>query len=327
MILTSFAKRPAWHQEVLKNRSVAWICGLVLIIAPPLSAQTTSSGLSATSAADSVLNTSTVVLAETNADARDRFADSFARSADAILASQDDQKPEEPAHTGLAAIVYKTLGDFKAFPRRTSTWVILGVGAGAAALGHPADNTLNARIAGSDGVRRFFAPGHVIGATYVQVGTAIGLYVTGRYIIPPKEGEGRTNKWSHVGFDMLRAQIVSQVLVQGMKQAIRRDRPTGECCSFPSGHSAATFATAAVLERHLGYRAAVPTLAIATYVATSRLHDNRHYLSDVLFGAAVGTATGWTVVGTHGRSDYTLVPIARPGGIMIALIRTPVRSS
>ena len=50
------------------------------------------------------------------------------------------------------------------------------------------------------------------------------------------------------------------------------------------------------------------------YVATSRLHDNRHFLSDVVFGSALGTATGWTVVGRHGRSSYALTPVAVPGG-------------
>jgi membrane-associated phospholipid phosphatase len=55
----------------------------------------------------------------------------------------------------------------------------------------------------------------------------------------------------------------------------------------------------------------------------SRLHDNRHYLSDVLFGASVGIASGWTVVGRHGRSDYTLMPIPIRGGVMVALRRMP----
>ena len=41
--------------------------------------------------------------------------------------------------------------------------------------------------------------------------------------------------------------------------------------------------------------------AIATYVATSRLSENRHFLSDVIFGASLGMASGWTVVGRHGR--------------------------
>jgi membrane-associated phospholipid phosphatase len=84
-----------------------------------------------------------------------------------------------------------------------------------------------------------------------------------------------------VGFDMVRALIVSQTLTQGIKVAVRRDRPTGECCAFPSGHASATFATAAVIERHFGYRGSWPMFLIACYVATSRLHDNRHFLSDV----------------------------------------------
>ena len=85
-------------------------------------------------------------------------------------------------------------------------------------------------------------------------------------------------------------------------------------------------AAASVLERHLGYRAAWPTLAIATYVGVSRLHDNRHFLSDVLFGSAIGMATGWTVVGRHGRNEYALVPLPVPGGMGVALTRVGPKS-
>src|SRR5262245_9020547 len=162
--------------------------------------------------------------------------------------------PPPPAHTGLAALAYTTWDDFKAFPRRKSTWVILGIGAGAALLAHPADDNVNEHLAGSKGWGRFWAPGKVIGSTYTEVAVSVGLYTIGRYVVAPAEGESKTNKWSHMGFDLLRAQIVSQALVQGMKQVARRERPTGECCSFPSGHAAAAFATAAVIERHFGYR-------------------------------------------------------------------------
>jgi membrane-associated phospholipid phosphatase len=126
---------------------------------------------------------------------------------------------------------------------------------------------------------------------------------------------------SHLGYDLLRAQILSQAFIHSIKFAVRRDRPTGECCSFPSGHAATAFATAAVLERHLGYRAAWPTLVIASYVAVSRLHDNRHFLSDILFGSSIGMATGWTIVGRHGRDEYALVPMPVRGGMGIALTR------
>ena len=113
---------------------------------------------------------------------------------------------------------------------------------------------------------------------------------------------------------------VSQALTQGIKVAVRRDRPTGECCAFPSGHASASFATAAVLERHLGYRA-LPTFLVASYVAMSRLHDDRHYVSDVIFGAGIGIASGWTVVGRHGRSTYALTPVPIRGGMLLTFTR------
>jgi len=227
-----------------------------------------------------------------------------------------------PAHTGFKALVFDTAGDFAAYPRRPSTWVILAIGGGAAALSHPFDDDVNARLAGSSAAGKFFAPGKYIGAVYTQAGVAVGLYVIGRYMLPPADGASKTNKVSHLGFDLLRALIVSQALTQGIKVAVRRDRPTGECCAFPSGHASATFATASVLERHLGYRGAWPTFLLASYVATSRLHDNRHFLSDVMFGASVGISSGWTVVGRHGRSNFALAPVPVRGGMMIALTRT-----
>jgi membrane-associated phospholipid phosphatase len=180
---------------------------------------------------------------------------------------------------------------------------------------------------GSDTVGKFFAPGKYIGSVYGQLGTAAGLYVIGRYIVPPDVNGKHTNKWSHLGFDLLRADIVSQAFAHGIKYSVRRERPNGKANSFPSGHATTTFATAAVLERHLGYRAAWPTIAIATYVAASRLHDNVHYLSDVVFGAALGTASGWTVVGRHGRSEFALIPVPIHGGGMIALVRKSDRST
>jgi hypothetical protein len=36
----------------------------------------------------------------------------------AVEPAQQAQKPREPEHTGLAALVYKTGADFSAFPRR-----------------------------------------------------------------------------------------------------------------------------------------------------------------------------------------------------------------
>jgi membrane-associated phospholipid phosphatase len=231
------------------------------------------------------------------------------------------EKPPAPEHTGFKALVFETASDFNAFPRRTSTWVILAIGGGAAALAHPVDKKVTERMVASNATGKAFAAGKWIGSAYVQAGTAVGLYVVGRYMLPHAEGAPKTNKVSHLGFDLLRALAVSQALTQVIKVSVQRPRPTGECCAFPSGHASAAFATAAVLERHLGYRGAIPTFAIAAYVAASRLHDNRHYLSDVLFGGALGVASGWTVVGRHGRSNYAFAPVPLPGGFMVSISR------
>ena len=123
--------------------------------------------------------------------------------------------------------------------------------------------------------------------------------------------------------DLLQAQILTEMLVEPLKFSTRRLRPDGSNSqSFPSGHAAITFAAATVIERHLGWRKAALGYVIASYVAASRLHDNRHYVSDVVFGAAVGTIAGRTVV--HHRSDYwALTPAAVPGGgVMLMVTRT-----
>jgi membrane-associated phospholipid phosphatase len=76
----------------------------------------------------------------------------------------------------------------------------------------------------------------------------------------------------------------------------------GQFVSFPSGHTAASFAAAAVLaedSKTWGPTASevVPTVAYstATLVAISRLYANVHWASDLPLGAAIGFWSGKTV--------------------------------
>jgi membrane-associated phospholipid phosphatase len=67
----------------------------------------------------------------------------------------------------------------------------------------------------------------------------------------------------------------------------------------------------------------VPTYTVASYVALSRLHDNRHYLSDVVFGSAIGVAVGHTVTmhTLRGHENWAISPMPVPGGgvgVMVA---------
>lgn len=58
--------------------------------------------------------------------------------------------------------------------------------------------------------------------------------------------------------------------------------------SFPSGHSACSFAVACVMYRRLPKRYGVPALILAVLIAVSRLYVGVHYPSDVLFGTISG---------------------------------------
>lgn len=81
-----------------------------------------------------------------------------------------------------------------------------------------------------------------------------------------------------------------------------------------------TFASTTVLQRHLGWRAALPTYTMASYVAISRLRENRHFLSDVMFGAALDIASGRTVT-RHGRDSWVMLPASVPRGAEIVVAR------
>jgi len=259
------------------------------------------------------------------ADARLFAVDPILPPATLIPLENRQQAPSQavpPTHTGFAALARGIGSDFSWFPRRKSTYLILAIGGAAAAAVHPFDDDVVEGVIDKDGLRKAFAPGKYIGAVYTQAGVGFGMYLMGRYFMKPQ-----SNRVSHLGFDIVRGLVLSQALTQGVKYAVQRNRPTGECCAFPSGHASATFATASVLERHFGNRGAWPTFVVGGYVAASRLFDNRHFLSDVVFGSALGIASGWTVVGRHGRNDFTMIPVPRRGGMEIAFMWTPAATA
>jgi membrane-associated phospholipid phosphatase len=221
--------------------------------------------------------------------------------------------PPTPEHTGIKATAKEFLIDFKHLPSKENLlWV--GVGTGVALAVHPADHTFNEKVNG-DGWSKFFAVGAVLGNTGTLLAAGVTVYTVGR----AKDNK----KVSHMGSDLLQAIGVSEVIVQSLKYATQRERPDGtDSHSFPSGHAADTFAFATALERHLGWKGAVPAYLFSTYVAMSRLHDNRHYLSDVAAGSAVGIIAGRTVT-RHGRGNYSYTVAPTQGGAMLLISRLP----
>ncbi len=59
--------------------------------------------------------------------------------------------------------------------------------------------------------------------------------------------------------------------------------------SFPSGHTASSFAAGIVFFRNLPKRYGIPALVLAVLIAVSRLYLGVHYPSDVLGGIISGT--------------------------------------
>ena len=72
--------------------------------------------------------------------------------------------------------------------------------------------------------------------------------------------------------------------------------------SFPSGHSASSFAAATVFAFALTRRRAAIIWALAATVAFSRIYIGVHYPLDVVVGALIGVLIGVLVTG--GRAWY-----------------------
>jgi len=220
--------------------------------------------------------------------------------------------PPTPRHTGIKAMVKGLVTDFKYLPsRENALWA--GVGGGLALAVHPADDRVNRSLVGSNAADRVFKPGAVLGELGTLFASASIVYAVGRLTDEPKV--------SHVGMDLIQSLAMAEVVTQTLKYATRRERPDGSGRnSFPSGHAADTFAFATALERHLGWRYFVPAYGFASYVAISRLPANRHWLSDAVFGSAVGIIAGRTVT-SHEASPFPLAVTAVPGGLAIAYVR------
>jgi membrane-associated phospholipid phosphatase len=197
----------------------------------------------------------------------------------------------------------------------TDSAVILSIGGIAAAVGHAGDRGMSGGMSGSGALKGLFSVGETVGGARMQAAGALATYTIGRVT------SNRTV--ARIGADLIRAQIVTQTMTSVVKTTVGRTRPDGTQYSFPSGHSAVTFASATVLQRHLGWRAGIPAYAVAGYVAASRIQVRRHFLSDVTFGAALGIAAGRTVTIGRGAHRFALAPaaVAGGGGVTLTLIK------
>ncbi len=105
--------------------------------------------------------------------------------------------------------------------------------------------------------------------------------------------------------------------------AFRPGRGVGDYTSFPSGHTTTAFAAASALTRELS--GTHPRMAWlvgpllyggATAVGLSRMYENKHWASDVIAGAAVGTLIGRKLVAhQHARPGNRLDRLLLPNAV------------
>jgi membrane-associated phospholipid phosphatase len=215
-----------------------------------------------------------------------------------------------PASAQSVASLFTTLPADFAHLFTPANGMIAAAGGGTSLAVHPGDDDIAGKISAENGAReRFFSAGAALGDAPEQGAFALGIYIIGRAT--------HSSRLGAAGADLVDAQIVNGVLTQGLKATVTRTRPNGSSHSFPSGHSSATFATAAVIQEHFGWKVALPFYALGGYVGISRLVDNQHFASDVIFGSALGLVSGRAASIGHRRGPVSVSPVVLPRGFAL----------
>jgi membrane-associated phospholipid phosphatase len=210
---------------------------------------------------------------------------------------------------------------------RSDLWFAGGFVAGTIAM-FPADRYFDDQLQDSTRqANRFFQNTAIAVRTVARPGAFIiggALYAAGRL--------SHDRNMAELGLYGSEALLVTEVATRAIKGVAGRARPyvTGgdrpgsfelfrgigdnDYQSFPSGHSATAFAAAAVLTAeardwwpHAHYYVGTVVYGGAALVALSRMYNNKHWASDVMAGAAIGTFAGWKVVRwNHSNPDNRL---------------------
>jgi len=135
---------------------------------------------------------------------------------------------------------------------------------------------------------------------------------------------GQNDGWRKTALLSLESLATASVLVWTTKVIVGRARPySGESSgcfhpfsgksrfwSFPSGHAAAAFsvATAIALQSKSGIVDAA-AYGLAALAGLSRVHDNKHWASDVLVGSALGYFVARKIVRLNERGEKRSVSL------------------
>lgn len=160
------------------------------------------------------------------------------------------------------------------------------------------------------------------------------LFVSGWYFKGLMENDKRSK---NAALNATKAILINTVVSQAFKQSLKRQRPfqmhdadaddsfnpfeddkTND--SFYSGHTSTAFAIATVFAEEYKEHKWVPYFAygLATSAATARIYLNKHWISDITAGAAIGYYIGKVV--SNGKKRNYQFGIA-PGNRMLLSVR------
>ncbi|MCC7331141.1 MAG: phosphatase PAP2 family protein [Flavobacteriales bacterium] len=120
---------------------------------------------------------------------------------------------------------------------------------------------------------------------YIQYLPMVEIYAADAFSVASK------NNWKNQTKYLALSQLTTALIVHTIKFGLKKERPDHTANSFPSGHTSQSIVGATVLFHE--FKDEKPLLAYSGYifVATTgafRIINNRHWLSDVVFGAGVG---------------------------------------
>lgn len=153
----------------------------------------------------------------------------------------------------------------------------------------------------------------------------------------------KNEKLQNTTLTALESATIAAVLTTIGKHAFHRTRPyktdnphefdignfKSSNVSFPSGHTGTAFAIATVFAEAYKDKKIIPILAYsaATLAGLSRIHDNKHWASDVAMGAVLGYAAGKFVsnrrLASTGISVTPSVNFGPQGGVNVS-VKIPI---
>lgn len=123
-------------------------------------------------------------------------------------------------------------------------------------------------------------------------------------------------------FQAMGSFAATSLVTEGLKQTFPKTRPdASDRKSFPSGHTSRSFAAAASLMNRQGAAVGVPAFMVAGFVGVARVKGDKHYWSDVIVGAGIGTTIGLLITKNRPADAQTaFVPWAdtKGGGFTFA---------